>query len=445
MRTRRPVAAGYRVARGGEALSVAAMLSLVAPSAWAQGAGAPSASAKEVAHAPTSVGSAGDGKRPPRAANGKPAMPGVFEPPEDTEKEDATLVPGTISVALRDADDNPVSGEEITLGILINSIAKGDSRKHLQATTDGGGMAAFTGLETASNIAYRVSVGYQGGAFAAAPFQLQQAKAMSVVLHVYPVTRDIQRALVVTESTVAAEVRDDRIQIEEELTFYNLGRTAWQPENVRLKLPDGATAFNAQASMTDQGVDDAGGAAKLRGTFPPGRHALAFRWQIPWSGDTDVEFDVGLPPHVAVARVMMAGTPEISLTASGFPAPEIRHNAQGQRFLVTERRLRPDDSALATIAVGIHGLPSVGPGRMLATGLAVCGVVVGLFLAFSGRAKNGLAKSPANGRTARAKLLDELVELERARTTGDVGPKTYERVRREIVDALARTLAATAA
>ena len=99
-------------------------------------------------------------------------MPGVFEPPEDTERDDPSLPPGTIAVELRDADDKPVAGETVTLGILINSVAKGDSRKHVQQTTDAPGDAAFSGLDTASNIAYRVSVGYQGGAFAATPFQL---------------------------------------------------------------------------------------------------------------------------------------------------------------------------------------------------------------------------------------------------------------------------------
>jgi hypothetical protein len=39
-------------------------------------------------------------------------------------------------------------------------------------------------------------------------------------------------------------------------------------------------------------------------------------------------------------------------------------------------------------------------------------------------------------------LLDELEDLERSRLSGDVGPKTYERMRRELLDALARTLSA---
>ncbi len=81
---------------------------------------------------------------------------------------------------------------------------------------------------------------------------------MHVVLHVYPVTRSLASALIVCEAVVAAELHDDRIQVEEALTIYNLGRTAWQPDEVHMALPEGFTAFNSQTQMSDQGVDQAG-------------------------------------------------------------------------------------------------------------------------------------------------------------------------------------------
>jgi hypothetical protein len=365
-------------------------------------------------------------------------MPGVFEPPQDTETEDPSLPPGTIEVDLRDADDKPIPRETVTLGVLINSIAKGDSRQHLQLTTDDQGRAVFSHLELASNIAYRVSCGYQGGLFAAAPFQLSQARSMRVVLHVYAVTRDIQQALIVAEISVASEMREDRVQVEEAMTFYNLGRTAWQPDGVTMRLPEGYTAFNAQASMSDQGVDDAGGGtASLHGTFPPGKSSVEFRWQLPWSEEANVDFDVGLPPHVAIARVLMPSAAGIHLTASGFPPADVRHDTQGQSFLVTERRLRPDEPKLTSITVGIHDLPTPGPGRLIALLLAGCGVAAGLAFAF------GYASKPSKGATKgrRTVLLEELADLERARAAGEVGPKTYEHARRQLIDSLSRTLA----
>ena len=394
------------------------------------------------------VALAGAGARLARAeqANGDPhghahggtGMPGVFDPPEDVEQADPTLPSGTIAVDIRNADDGPVAGETVTLGILVNSIAKGDSRKHLQATTDDHGRAVFTGLETASNIAYRVSSGFQGGAFAASPFQLEHAKSMHVVLHVYPVTRDLQEALIVVETTIAAEVREDRLQLEEVLRVYNLGRTAWQPDGVTMALPEGFTAFNTQASMSDQGVDEVGGAARLRGTFAPGQHAVEFRWQLALSGSRELDFDVGLPPHVAIARVVMPVAADLQLSASGFPPAEVRHDGKGQRFLVAERRMRPEEPKLTSMSIVIAGLPTPGPGRLVATLLAALGVAAGFAFAFSRRSEHGVAAS-----STRSALLDELGELERARVAGQVGPKTYERTRRELVDALAYTLVPT--
>ena len=148
------------------------------------------------------------GSQNPHAHPGKAgSMPGVFEPPDDVEKEDPTLPPGTIVVDLRDGDDKPVANETLTLGIIINSIAKGDTHKHMQGVTDAAGRAVFGGLDTASNVAYRLSSGYEGGSFAASPFQLGMAKAMHVVLHVYPVVRDLSGALVVTEGWVLKKGR----------------------------------------------------------------------------------------------------------------------------------------------------------------------------------------------------------------------------------------------
>jgi hypothetical protein len=370
---------------------------------------------------------------------GAGAMPGVFQPKPDTEQPDPSLPEGTIAVDLRDAEDKPVPGEQVTLGIMINSVAKGDSRQHQQATTDASGRAVFANLERASHVAYRVSCGYEGGLFAAMPFQMQQVKAMHVVLHVYPVTHDIQKALIVAESTVATEMRDDRLQVEEVLTVYNLGPTAWQPLDLDMKLPEGATAFSAQQSMTDQGADEMGGRARLRGTFPPGRHTVDFRWQLPWSGDKDIDFSVGMPPHVAIARVMLAATSDIKLAVDSFPTAELRRNDEGQSFLVTERRLRPDEPHLETLSVGIHDLPTPGPGRVFAALLALAAVATGLVIAFR-RSGDGKERAAPSKRDRRA-ILEELADLERARASGDVGPKTYERAYRALIDALARTLA----
>ena len=107
---------------------------------------------------------------------------------------------------------------------------------------------------------------------------------------------------------------------------------------------------------------------------------------------------------------------------------------------MTERRLRPDDAKLTSLSIGIHDLPTPGPGRLIATLLAACAVGAGLVLAGAGRKRTD-GRAFATRSDARTSLLEELASLERAHTSGQVGPRTYERARRELLEALAYTLA----
>lgn len=375
---------------------------------------------------------AGNGAAKPGAAT-----PTTFTPPADTETEDATLPPGTIVIELRDPENKVLPATELTLGMIHQSVAKGESREHSVKSTDARGNARIDGLETGSGIAYRITVPKEGATFAALPFQLPAQKGMRVVLHVYPVTRDIQEALVVLQGVVFVEVKDDRVQIEEAFTVFNLGKIAWIADGVLIRLPDGFTALSAQQTMSDQGldaVDKQGG--RLRGTFAPGRHELQFRWQLPYSGDRLVDFEVGLPPHVAVMRVIAGAAHGSKLRVAGFPDAERKADAQGQRLLVTEKQVRRDEP-LTSLHVTLDGLPTPGPARIVATSLAGLIIILGFSLALGGTERPSRG---ASDKARRSQLLAEIADLERARKAGDVGPKTYQRARRALIDAIAVTL-----
>jgi hypothetical protein len=47
--------------------------------------------------------------------------------------------------------------------------------------------------------------------------------------------------------------------------------------------------------------------------------------------------------------------------------------------------------------------------------------------------------TPRDRQSERERLLAEIEDLEREHLAGNVGPKTYEKARRELLDALART------
>jgi hypothetical protein len=259
------------------------------------------------------------------------------------------------------------------------------------------------------------------------------------------VTHDIRQAFIGFETIVFAEVRDDRIQFQQALRVFNIGRVAWVPENVVMPLPEGFMALNAQQSMSDQAVDaiEKKG-ARLRGTFAPGTHVVEYRWQLPWSGQKDVVADIGLPPQTAVIRVMAAASQEMRLEVDGLPSAVNRTDDQGQNILITERRMARGEQAMPSVRVNLRDLPTRGNAHYVATAIAFAGVLFGIAFAFSTARRLSPGARAADAKAARKQLLADLEELERARAAGDVGPKTYERARREIIDAIARTLAKNA-
>ena len=109
------------------------------------------------AAAPSNVPSAA----PPASAAlppGHPATPppdaddGVFRPPPDEQDVDEKLAPGVIVVQIRDGANNVMPDVDVMLGILQQSVAKGDSRKHVNLRTDRGGLVRFDALDGGSGI-----------------------------------------------------------------------------------------------------------------------------------------------------------------------------------------------------------------------------------------------------------------------------------------------------
>lgn len=371
------------------------------------------------------------------AAQSPHAAHGMMEPPEDGAVEDPSVPAGTIAVQIADDEGKPLPRAEVTLGILYNSVAKGESRKRVTKTANEEGIATFDSLDSGSGVAYRAMVFRDGATFSIPPFQLPEKTGMKARLHVYPVTSEIREAMLAMQAIVYAEVKDDRVQVQQAYRIFNIGRNAWVPNDLVVPLPPEFTAFTAQQGMTDVGVDAVPGrGVRIRGTFGPGQHVVEFRWQMPYSGDDTVRLDVGMPPNVASARVIAPSSKTMSLEVPGFPAPQPTNDGTGQRVLITEKQLRRDEPMLSTVSIVIKGLPTIGPGRMYASALAAMAVLVGILLGTK-KTKPGQTR-----KDVRAKILADLEALERAQASGAIGPKTYERARRELIDDLAREIAA---
>ena len=361
---------------------------------------------------------------------------GMGDAPENGTIEDPTIAKGSIDLHIMDPTGKPLGKTDVTLGVIYNSVAKGESRKRIAATTDDVGVAHFKDLDTGSGVAYRPMVLKDGATFSVAPFQLGQ-RGMRALLHVYPVTSDIAQTLVVAQTMIYAEVKDDRIQIQQAFKIYNFGKNAWvPPADLVVPLPENFTAFATQQGMTDVGVDAVPNkGVKIRGTFSPGQHVIEFKWQVPYTGEAEVKFDVGMPPHLAAARVIAPAAKGMGMEVDGFEPTKLSTDGMGQRALVTEKQLRRDEPPVKSLKVNIKGLPTEGPGKIIATLLALTGLVAGVVV--------GSRKTPPRDtKRERQQLLAALEGLELAHREGTIGPKTYERARRELIDDLARTFAA---
>jgi len=375
-------------------------------------------------------------------ANGSPDSPeasaeAAFRDDNDGPRESSSLEQGTIHVRVVDADKRPVPRAEVTLGIVYNSVAKGESRKRVVATTNESGTALFSNLDTGSEVAYRPTFQQDGATFASTPFRLGD-HGIEATIQTFPVTRDLAKTIIASQSIAYIEVKDDRIQIEQAFNFYNFGKNAWvPPTDFVIPLPDKFTAFATQNDMSDVGVDAvAGRGVKLHGTFTPGQHSVEFRWQLPYAGASEIEVAFGASPRMAAARVIAVASKQMTLTVDGFdPATPTTSNA-GQRLLISEKQLRRSDTPMPSVNVAIRGLPSAGAGRLIASVVAFAVVAAGV--AFGRRPRH------SDGRQSderRRQVLADLAELTRARRDGAVGPQSHEQAYRELMDELAQTFA----
>jgi hypothetical protein len=301
------------------------------------------------------------------------------------------------------------------------------------------GEVRFDGLSAAGEVAYRVSASRDGGAYAARPFNLDKGKGMRVRLHVYPASGDMQAVQVELQGVLFVDLKDDRVQIEQLFTVLNVGKTAWVPSDLVLPLPSDFQALRGSQQMNDISVEPVEGrGARIRGTFSPGRNDVDFTWQVPYHGADRVDITLGMPPELTMFRVMAAAAPKMRLAVDGFPDAVPRTDNQGQRLLVTERHIRAEEPAVGSIHVAITDIPGQGSTPTIVS-IASAALVL-LSIGFASRKKQAGRVDTSDPKKARAKLLAELEDLERARIDGDVGPKTYEKVRRDLVAGIARTL-----
>jgi hypothetical protein len=356
----------------------------------------------------------------------------------DRNEPDKALPVGTIEATLVDEKENPLAGVEVRLGILRQTIAEGESRTSRTAVTNQNGKVRFDGLEGGTKFSYRISTKKDVAEYASSPFNLPEKSGQNVLLHVYPVTSDIQAAQIGMRGMMVVDPRDDAFQFEVMFQVFNVGAVSWVPDRVVMDLPKGYRAFSSEESMNDtRVVEETGRGVKMLGTYSPGQHQLMYRFQVPSDEKESAEFVVSLPPHVAELRVMVPAARNMQLDVQGFASAEPQVGQDGRRLLVVSRQLRPGEPEMKDVVIRLSGIPTPGSGRWYAVAIALTVILGGVFL--TARAESSLGSTNAkDGERAQKLLLAELVRLERAMSAGEIGPRTYERARSALLDALTR-------
>lgn len=363
-------------------------------------------------------------------------------PPQNSAAESPALPPGSIDAVILDGDEKPMVGVGVTLGIVENSVAKGESREKLLGVTNAEGKVRWDALKTGMGFAYRVSVARDGATFAVTPFQLGPERGMTSKLYVFPVVRDIQAAVILSKGATYIEIKDDRVQVEQMMTIANFGKTAWVPDGYTIAVPDKIQAFTNEQGMSDVGVDKVEGKSELRlhGTFAPGQQQIVYRWQLPYAGEHDLSINVDAPPNMAQARVLAAAAQKMKLECEGMPASKT-DELQGQRVITIDWDQLSAKAPMKELRIQLHDIPEAGlPSWLMRSGVGLAAMISlsAIVVVRSGKRRNDVRAR----KDSRERLLEELAELERAHAAGDVGPKTYERARRELVDQIALTLSA---
>ena len=464
-----------RASRALLSLATAALIGAAIPGAALGQAGAPAASAKAVpkdakpgdkakdpkaaaSASPTVAASALPPGHPPMpdeagddeeaapnphgAANARGADPRFYQAPPDGSQDDPTLPVGTLVVSLRDSQDRPIPHAKFSLSELFNTVAQGEKPERITEREVGDdGTLRLDNLIIGTGTTYKVSSARAGGRYGLPRFPLNDKTGKRAVLHVFDASSNIEELSAGMQGVVYVSLKEGVIQVEQLLSVFNLGDVAWVPD-VAFKLPAGFKAFNKQEAMNEAKIEEVKDhGAALRGTFGPGRNDLDFRYQVPLEGNDKQTITIELPPRVAQMRVMAESSRSMVLKVAGYPDPQ-KVSREGKRLLVTERQVSRGESGAQTVEITLSGLPVQGPGRWIAVLLAIIAAVSGIVYVVRHRDEAEIDDDTRNDLVeAREALLSEMVALERAHASGEIGPKSYARVRASLLDALARIVA----
>ncbi len=374
------------------------------------------------------------------APSGGAAGAGFFTPPQDAADVDPSVPVGTLIATMVDATGQPISNAEVVVLATHASIAQGDTHERLSKVTDDKGTVVFQGLPFGTASSYVVRSSRGGADYEIGPVSLSDQAGVRALLHVYDASASLDDVRVISQASVVLSLKEDVIVVEQRVDIANLDPVSWLADH-ELVLPAGYKAFTTPDGMQPTMVAT-GGSARLRGTVPPGGVQVVYRYHIPLENSETQSFDLNLLPRTASVRVVAEASKKMGLRLEGFPEPTRQRDKNGKGFLITQKRVQRGDAGFMNkVHVELTGLPTRGWGAWLAVGLAIAALTAAIGYAISRSGSSDAAEDTLEDLVeAKEALVADIVELERLYKRGEVGPRTYGRVRQAMLDALARIM-----
>lgn len=431
----------HRLALIGALSMLAAPSGAQAPAAPAPGGAPAAAPAAPAAPAPA---------RPPRT-------PTSFASPHGARGQPPRVMPapdlpfGDIEVRVSSRNMELIEGRKVELHVSRQSIERGNTETTLEATTDFRGVVSFPGQGTESDFVYKVTVVSGDARFSSSQFQFRNAEngGIRVAVPIMEATTELAGLLVMSRGVIVIVPQDDLFSADVIWRIENFGDVAWLPKNVSFELPEGFRALNIREVPGDLRIErDGDERVKLVGTVAPGQHDLMFRMHLPTQGKSTQTFSFPSGVNMGQLRVFLDSSPTMDLKVEGFTTPEETRNPEGQRRLVVSREFITEKvRAPERIQVEITGIPTPPGGKNIAVGVAAVLALSGIGVSVRRRrtARPAVAElSKEDLERASNLLLEELIALEQAFQQGNIGRKTHDQARRQLLEAFARLRAEAA-
>jgi hypothetical protein len=366
----------------------------------------------------------------------------------------------------------PVADLTVTLQDTVNTRASDAA----SVKTDAQGRFSFSGLDLSGMHLYSVYAHFQDGVYSTNPVQFDNSPRQQVQLTVYDAaTNDANLSIkVATVLLREPRQRNGLIGIGEFVTFHNSGTTAFvgksAPVNgdprtlLRFALPQGATNITLGVGFASADATAVDGGFAATATVPPGDTQFAFAYDVPYQGTQyTLPYRTVYPTDQVIALI----PPDMFVDNGSFTAQGLVDTFGSRYQVFYVNKVRPASRP----TLHLWNLPEAGePSYLDFRALVVLGLalalVIGLLLALYLRRGDlapvfGLVPVPGGqapsktppggaGTTAlsgeereaeRKRLLQELLDFERAHHAGKLSEREYRRREAEARSGLRALLA----